>query len=317
MSKSMQRWMRASGMLVAMLAVQMGVWGQMFPQRSLGMLNPFQDHPAAAGTRECLDLHVGFRRQWSGIEGAPTNAYANLHGAWSASQDAFHGVGGRVETDEAGAWQSTSLGFAYAYNLPLNRSSRLAAGLSAGFYQQRLNWGLLDLPEVGAGQDPGVLGSAQTVFPLLDLGLWYQNRRVFAGLTWGNVTQPALDQIGTQSTLHRRWVMLGGTRVPLEGKWDFMPTATVRAAQGLRPSFDAVAMLDYDGKVSMGAGYRTGGALVVLFQVDIADYISLAYAYDANFSALRPGAPGGHELVLGINACDARSKGGLPCPAYN
>jgi hypothetical protein len=51
--------------------------------------------------------------------------------------------------------------------------------------------------------------------------------------------------------------------------------------------------------------------------VDIADYISLAYAYDANFSALRPGAPGGHELVLGINACDARSKGGLPCPAYN
>ena len=115
MSRSMRRILQAGWMLVGVMVSPVVAWGQMFPQRSLGMLNPFQDHPAAAGTRECLDLHVGFRNQWSGMEGAPTNAYANLHGAWMASQDAFHGVGGRVETDEAGAWQSTSLGSWAAY----------------------------------------------------------------------------------------------------------------------------------------------------------------------------------------------------------
>lgn len=317
MKATIGRMLQGSLLLLAVLAGMPQGKAQLFPQRSMGMLNPFQDHPAAAGTRECLDLHVGYRSQWAGLDGAPTNAYANLHGAWAATQDAFHGVGGRVETDQSGAWQSTSLGGAYAYNLPLSKGSRLAAGVGLGFYQQRLNWGMLDLPEVGAGQDAAVVGSTQTVFPLVDLGLWYQNRRTYTGLTWGNVTRPALDAIGVQSVLHRRLVWLVGTRIPLEGRWDFLPSATLRAAQGLRPSLDAVAMLDYDGKVSFGAGYRNGSALVAMFQVDIADYVSIGYAYDWNFSALRPGAPGGHEIVLGINACDARSKGGLPCPAYN
>ena len=293
--------------------------GQQFPIRSLGMLNPFQDHPAAAGSRECLDMHMGFRNQWSGFEGAPTTGFANLHGKLQTNGPNFSGIGGRIVTDEAAAWSSLMISLAYSYNLKLTNGSRLAAGLGLGVFQQRLNWSGIELPDpqVQVSDDPAFVGASQLVAPLLDASVWYYNRDFYGGLTIGNMTQPAVSQVAGSTRLRRYVTATAGAQVEIDGPWTLQPVATVRAASGVPVAVDLAAFMDYNGVFGIGAGYRNQSALMAMFKVSIAEYISVGYAYDWTLSTLNAASPTTHELVIAINACDGNPHGAISCPAYN
>ena len=156
---------------------------QQLPVRATAMMNPFQDHAAAAGVLGCMDLHMGFRNQWSGIDGAPQTSFVNLHGQVEGQNNDFHGIGIRVEDDAAGAWGYTSVNAAYAYNLRLTNGARLAAGISAGFFQHRLEFSMLDMPELQVANDPAVFGDQQFIVHILDASLWYYDREKYARQT--------------------------------------------------------------------------------------------------------------------------------------
>ena len=302
---------------IALLSVSV-LQAQQFPVRATAMMNPFQDHPAAAGVLGCMDLHMGYRNQWSGIEGAPETAFANLHGQMEGQGNDFHGFGVRVESDEAGAWGYNAVNFAYAYNLRLSNGARLAAGLSAGFFQHRLDMSLLDMPELQVANDPAVFGNQQFIVPMIDAGLWYYDRDMYAGLTIQNVTQASMEKISQFGKLRRHLVVTGGSEVELDGRWMFLPSAQARLGSGVPPSAEVLGLFKYDDVVGVGLGYRSQSALIVAAQAKILDYLSIGYAYELNVSPLSGAGPNSHEIVIGINACSGRPAGrAIPCPAYN
>ena len=302
---------------IALLSVSV-LQAQQFPVRATAMMNPFQDHPAAAGVLGCMDLHMGYRNQWSGIEGAPETAFANLHGQMEGQGNDFHGFGVRVESDEAGAWGYNAVNFAYAYNLRLSNGARLAAGLSAGFFQHRLDMSLLDMPELQVANDPAVFGNQQFIVPMIDAGLWYYDRDMYAGLTIQNVTQASMEKISQFGKLRRHLVVTGGSEVELDGRWMFLPSAQARLGSGVPPSAEVLGLFKYDEVVGVGLGYRSQSALIVAAQAKILDYLSIGYAYELNVSPLSGAGPNSHEIVIGINACSSRPAGrAIPCPAYN
>ena len=302
---------------IALLSVSV-LQAQQFPVRATAMMNPFQDHPAAAGVLGCMDLHMGYRNQWSGIEGAPETAFANLHGQMEGQGNDFHGFGVRVESDEAGAWGYNAVNFAYAYNLRLSNGARLAAGLSAGFFQHRLDMSLLDMPELQVANDPAVFGNQQFIVPMIDAGLWYYDRDMYAGLTIQNVTQASMEKISQFGKLRRHLVVTGGSEVELDGRWMFLPSAQARLGSGVPPSAEILGLFKYDDVVGVGLGYRSQSALIVAAQAKILDYLSIGYAYELNVSPLSGAGPNSHEIVIGINACSSRPAGrAIPCPAYN
>ena len=292
---------------------------QQLPVRATAMMNPFQDHAAAAGVLGCMDLHMGFRNQWSGIDGAPQTSFVNLHGQMEGQNDAFHGIGIRVEDDEAGAWGYTSVNAAYAYNLRLSSGARLAAGISAGFFQHRLEFSLLDMPEVQVANDPAVFGDQQFIVPIIDASLWYYDRDKYAGLTIQNVTQPSMEKISQFGKLRRQLVVLAGSEVELDGRWTFLPSAQARLGSGVPPAAEVLGLFKYDELVGVGLGYRSQSALIVAAQTKVLDYLSIGYAYELNVSPLAgAGGANTHEIVIGINACSGRPSGRtIPCPAYN
>jgi type IX secretion system PorP/SprF family membrane protein len=302
---------------IALLSVSV-LQAQQFPVRATAMMNPFQDHPAAAGVLGCMDLHMGYRNQWSGIDGAPETAFANLHGQMEGQGNDFHGFGVRVESDEAGAWGYNAVNFAYAYNLRLSNGARLAAGLSAGFFQHRLDMSLLDMPELQVANDPAVFGNQQFIVPMIDAGLWYYDRDMYAGLTIQNVTQASMEKISQFGKLRRHLVVTGGSEVELDGRWMFLPSAQARLGSGVPPSAEVLGLFKYDEVVGVGLGYRSQSALIVAAQAKILDYLSIGYAYELNVSPLSGAGPNSHEIVIGINACSGRPAGrAIPCPAYN
>ena len=290
---------------------------QQFPMRSTSMLNPFQDHVAAAGSRECLDLHMGFRSQWSGFEGAPSTGFANLHGKLLSSGPNFSGIGGRIETDEAAAWSSLSISLAYSYNMKLSSGARLAAGLGLGAFQQKLNWNGISLPDYQVADDPAFVGNSQFVAPLLDVSVWYYDRDFYGGLTIGNVAEPSVAQVAANTRLRRYVTGTVGAQVELDGPWALQPVATVRATGGVPLAVDLAAFLDYNSLIGVGVGYRNQSAIMAMLKFNVAESISVGYAYDWTLSTMNAASPSTHEFVIGINACDGKSHGAISCPAYN
>jgi type IX secretion system PorP/SprF family membrane protein len=232
--------------------------------------------------------------------------------------DDFHGFGVRVESDDAGAWGYNAVNFSYAYNLRLSSGARLAAGLSAGFFQHRLDLSELIMPEFQVANDPAVYGGNQFIVPTIDASLWYYDRTKFAGFTIQNVTQPSMEKISQFGKLRRHAVVMAGTQVELDGRWMFTPSAQARLGSGVPPSAEILGMVRYDEVVGVGLGYRSQSALIVAAQAKVMDYLTIGYAYEFNVSALSGAAPSTHEIVIGINSCSGRQKGrAIPCPAYN
>lgn len=291
---------------------------QQLPVRTTAMLNPFQDNPAVAGSVECLDLHFGQRAQWAGFDGAPTTSFVNIHGQMAEQGPNFHGLGGRVESDEAGPWGHLAVNLAYAYNLKMTSGARLAAGFSAGLYQFRLNQSMIDLPDVEVANDPAFQGESAFVFPSLDVGLALYEREWFVGLSLINATGASLGNIGAQSEFKRHFALTANAKMELYRDWSFRPSAQVRIAPSVPASADLMLALDYNEIAGFGLGYRTGTALLAMAKVKVLDYLSIGYAYGLTTSVMRAASANSHEVVIGINACGGNSRRRyVSCPAYD
>jgi type IX secretion system PorP/SprF family membrane protein len=301
-----------------LLLTPAAAFSQWQPVHSLGVLNPFQDHPAAAGSARCMEVHLGHRSQWLGIEGAPVNSFVNLHGHRKSGRTNFQGYGLRIETDRAGAWSETAVRFGWAYNMKLQRGHRLAAGISAGLGQVRLNWGELRLPEVGAANDPAIAGAQQAVGPMLDVGLWYYSRAQFVGFTIEQMTQPALAQVGRDARISRQVNCVVGQDFELERNLSLEPILNVRLTKGIPPTVDAWLWMNFNQRLLAGAGYRNQSALLFGLQAQIAPFMHVAYSYDAGIGALGGRAGATHEIMLALNACRGGGPSdGTACPAFD
>jgi type IX secretion system PorP/SprF family membrane protein len=290
---------------------------QQIPLRSNYLMSTFQDHPAAAGNVDCLDLRFGVRNQWVGFEGAPTNSYATLTGRLSEGPRSVSGVGGRIETDQAGPWGTTSLSLAYSHKLKMNNGAWLSAGLALGVSQFRLNIGNLDFPDFETALDPAVTGSSQFIYPTVDAGLWYQDKTTFGGISLINATAATLNTITLGSETSRHVVITAGTSLELDGRFLFRPSTQMRITKGLPPSFEINGAVVYDNLLAIGIGYRSQSALVGSFQISLLDYLKVGYSYDFGISELRAASVSSHEITIAISAFNVSAPRGQHCSAYD
>ena len=290
---------------------------QQIPARSNYLMTPFQDHVAAAGNKSCLDMRMGFRSQWTGFEGAPTYSFASLSGRLGESEKSIHGIGGRIETDEAGPWGTTSFSLCYAYKIQLTSGGRLSAGLSLGVVQHRLSTGSLDFPDIEVANDPAVTGATQFMFPTIDAGVWYEDKRSYVGLTMINATAAELSEMTLGTKTSRHVVATVGTSIELDERFVFRPSANMRIAPGLTPSLDVTCSVAYNNLVSLGVGYRNQTALIAHLQFYILEYASVGYSYDFGISDIRITAPSSHEITIALSACDRGAKRVEHCAAYD
>jgi len=312
--------MRYLTLLISALAtffITTSLFAQQIPSRSNYLMTPFQDHVAAAGNKQCLDMRMGFRNQWAGFEGAPAYSFASLSGRLGQTENSIHGVGGRIETDEAGPWGTTSLSLAYAYKIQLSSGGWLSSGLSVGVVQHRLSTGRLDFPDVEVANDPAVIGATQFLFPTIDAGLWYEDEHSFIGVTMINATAAELSNMTLSTKTSRHVVATGGTSIELDGRFVFRPSAQMRVVQGLIPALDVTCNVVYDDLISLGVGYRNQTAVIAHLQLALFDYIKVGYSYDFGISDIRIASASSHEITIALSACDRGSKKAEHCSAYD
>lgn len=298
-------------LILSLFAVAMQAFGQQRPQHSQYMLNNYLLNPAISGIEDYADIRLSHRRQWVGIDGAPSTYYLSAHtplnkGAASNKYHralAHHGVGTTLHTDKTGPLRRTGLSVSYAYHLPLTTSINLSGGVSTGLIRNSINSSDL---EFSNDNDPLLAGGNinNTVLDL-NLGLWLYSRNFSVGVAGAQLLEDAgsfsADRSGEAVLpLQRHYFITGSYRLEPTESIDIIPSVMVKLADPSPVSIDASLRVMYAERFWLGGAYRHDDALTAMVGVYINPLLDLSYSYDFTTSDLNKVSAGTHEIVLGF-----------------
>jgi len=308
-------------LILLLLAASTAGRAQQLSQYTQYVFNQFSVNPAVAGSKDCLDIRLGFRRQWMGFEGAPTTGWASLHGSIRQKGKPFvankHGIGAFFESDNAGNWGYTRMVLAWAYHMQMSRDYFFSFGFFGGAQQMKYDIGNTTLVQYG---DPALDGkSSSVVIPEITPGVFLYNKKAWGGISMHQMLGNKIKDIGTDSRLARQFMVSGGYRHRIGRNTALVPSTLIKLSKGAPPAWDLNAMVEWNRKFALGAGYRTGDAFNVLMRISFAKYFQLGYSYDVTTSKLRLASSNTHEIILGITPCgqEDASRRMINCPAFD
>lgn len=305
-------------LIVLLLGV--GLKAQQVAQYTQYVFNYFSINPAVAGSKDCLDVRLGFRKQWVGFPGAPTTGWASLHGYLRPKGKPFvrnrHGIGAFVEADETGPIGYTQFNLAYAYHIQMAKDYYMSLGFFAGVKQQKLNIGdvqVLDNTDPALGNDGSVM-----VFPVISPGIWLYSRSGWAGLSIQQLLNNRIPDIGTDSRLTMHFAASGGYRIRMSKYMSLVPSTLMKFSAGSPLAIDVNAMFEYRRRVGLGVTYRNQDAVAFMVKIPFMKFFTLGYSYDITTSRLRVASSNTHELILAIYPCAPNdpSKAIVRCPVF-
>jgi len=293
---------------------------QQIPQYTQYVFNHFSVNPAVAGSKDCLDVRLGYRKQWVGFENAPTTAWASLHGVIKQKGKPFqknrHGIGAFVEADDTGPIGYTQFLLAYAYHIQMAKDAYFAMGFFGGMKQFKLDVADLTLNNYN---DP-VLDSKGSVmiFPVISPGLWMYSKNGWAGLSLHQTLGNKIEGVGTDSRLTRHFLLSGGYRYRFSKTFSLVPSGLFKISPASPVAIDLNAMLEWKRKLGVGIGYRNTDAVTFMLKVPFLQYFSFGYSYDVTTSDLRVASSNSHEFILAIYPCKAEdpNKTIVRCPVF-
>ncbi|MCX2740667.1 PorP/SprF family type IX secretion system membrane protein [Pontibacter anaerobius] len=298
-------------LILSLMAVAMQAMGQQRPQYSQYMLNNYLLNPAISGIEDYADIRLSHRRQWVGIDGAPSTYYLSAHtplnkGAASNKYHralAHHGVGAILHTDKTGPLRRTGLSVSYAYHLPLTTSINLSGGVSTGLIRNSINSADLDF----SNENDPLLGGGDINNTVLDLnlGLWLYSRNFSIGVAGAQLLEDAgsfkADTRGEAGLdLQRHYFITASYRLEPTESIDVIPSVMVKLADPSPASIDASLRVMYAERFWLGGAYRHEDAIVAMVGVYISPLLDLSYSYDFTTSDLNRVSAGTHEVVLGF-----------------
>src|ERR1700761_5091131 len=185
------------------------VTAQQLPQYTQYVFNNFLLNPAVAGIENYTDAKLGYRSQWTGLEGAPVTSFISVnaplgqdfvngdataspaYGGVNPSSRSYtqnyqaaephHGIGFTVVTDKTGPITQTNIDASYAYHLGLAPRLNLAVGVSAGINHISLNTSQITL---ATPLDPAISNGNNSQWkPALGVGAWLYSSDYYVGLS--------------------------------------------------------------------------------------------------------------------------------------
>ena len=295
------------------------------PQYTQYLFNGFLMNPAVAGIERYVDVKLGGRSQWHGVDGAPQTAYLSAHlpinghqiqdGALSFAEGGYnpysrgfshryrasaphHGAGIVVQHDRAAQFMRTDAWLAYAYHLRVAETVNLSAGVNAGFSQARL-----DLAGIDHADDP-VLGNYadSRISPTLGLGVWLYGARFFAGVSiqqlLGNPL--AFSDYARRVGGHQQFFFTGGYKLHLGSEMALVPSVLFKQMGQMPFVGDYNLKLAFRDRVWVGGGYRNHESFSAMAGFNISALLNVSYSYDFSTGPVRTLANGSHEVVLGF-----------------
>lgn len=262
------------------------------------LFNGLLINPAYAGSHVQLSATVTYRNQWVNFAGAPVTG---TFGAHTALRKGRIGVGLLATVDRIGSYSNTGIFGSYAYIIkdPIHHGV-FSMGISAGFNNYNADFSDLNLR---AGRDEIFSGFMSELKPNFGGGLFYYNKKLFAGfsvptiLTHAELFSGPLEQLQTP----RFYYLYGGVKLPLDPrtrKVIVTPSILARVQDGTPLSADFNLSVAFEELISVGTCYRSGDGAVSFINFKLGEKFYVGYSYDWTVSDLRSYSRGTHEIMI-------------------
>jgi len=277
------------------------VYSQQDPMYTQYMNNPLSVNPAYAGTRNVASLTGVFRKQWVGIEGAPTTSAVSF----TMPNKKFHyGLGASLLYDALGPVTQTGLYLDYAYFIRFDQKGTLSLGLKGGFNYFYIDYKGLRYNDTDTDLDH--LENEALFLPNFGVGAYYYTDKLYLGLSVPKLLKNTLDKNNSVTVEHlnrEEWhcFLMGGYVANLTEHIDLKPSFIARYAAGSPLSLELTATVMLYDKVWIGGMYRVGDSFGGLVRWQVNPKIHIGYSYDLTCSVLRSFNTGTHEIFIGFD----------------
>ncbi len=310
---------------VLLLAFQ--VYAQQRPQYQHYIQNGMLINPAVTGIEGELSARVGYRQQWTGIEGAPRTMYAtvqtSLDGLLGKRQKPVlplslqqntggrHGIGLSVFSDRIGPFQQNEVMAKYAYHLPISSNQRLSAGLGLGVFNQSLNTEMLEFANAGDPVTGNYIDPQNS--PAVTLGLWYSGNRHFAGVSYYQLFQNnVLDNV--ERLPYRHLLLSAGYKLVSTDALDLGASTLFKRLENLNWTVDLNLTAGFYKRVWLGISWRSSNEAIAFTRLAINEQIDIAYSFAMGYgNTISAFSQGNHEVSVGFRLPRMQ---GLFCPNY-
>jgi len=181
------------------------------------MFNSLVYNPAYAGYYDHMYISALYRKQWEGINGAPTTQTLTLH---TPLKNNRVGVGFHVLNDAIGPIEQTNAFGAYSYKIPLGGNKQLAIGIQGGVSYRRGDRSKIELDNPN---DPSFSDIGENLLlPNFGAGIMYYTSNFYFGVSSPSLVEHDLRRdefIGTDSWAKqfRHYYFATGAAIPLNG----------------------------------------------------------------------------------------------------
>lgn len=286
-----------------------GVQAQQEEQMSLYMYNPLYYNPAYAGSRNTLNATVLGRFQWVGLKGAPQTQWVSVHAPLASPRI---GLGVHLVNDKIGNSNRTGGYLDLSGNVPLNKKSRLAVGLTGGADFMSFDYASA---LVNDSNDPTFgVGNSKTEINV-GAGIYYYGSKGYAGVSSPRLVQKELAANNKFLLVARHYYFTAGYIVKISPRMDFKPSVLVKTTVNAPTVLDINTSFLYNNKVWFGAMYRYNQAIGVNINYLISGKFSVGYAFDFQTNDVARSGSSSHEIVLQYEMKKSSNRDGLS-PRY-
>ncbi|WP_461302249.1 PorP/SprF family type IX secretion system membrane protein [Aureisphaera sp.] len=266
---------------------------QQDPQYTQYMYNMNVINPAYAGIKENLSLTALYRKQWSGLDGAPETITFSGH----SPIDDNIGLGLSAIKDELGPVKETNVFVDFSYTLQVSDALKLALGLKAGatFHDVGLTGLELQDPD-----DPFFSQDINNVYPNVGAGAFFYGENFYLGLSVPNLLNSVhIDENGLKvGSETNHYFATAGYVFQVSDNVKLKPSIMVKSAFDAPLSYDGNLNALFYEKFEIGASYRLDDSFSGLVGFQATPNLRIGYAYDHVVSDLDAVANASHEVIL-------------------
>lgn len=289
---------------------------QQIPQYSQWFWHQFALNPAHAGIKKCEDIKTLFRTQWLGLDGAPSSGFVTFAAPLKSKQTKLlsprHGLGGKFERDQIGAFTANRFNLSYAAHINFSTETRLSVGISAGFQQ----WIFDKAKSTTLVPDPSIPESNSGILPDASIGAWWNGTNYYIGAALSQVPYSKWVNIGEESKFRMHTMLNGGYRLSINEKFTFLPGMIVRIPPNGKISSDINLFLDYQNQLGFGLGFRNTDAIIFFLNVKFMEQFSIGYSFDYVVSSLGRNEFFTHEISLSFSGCKGANTSRTQCSLF-
>jgi type IX secretion system PorP/SprF family membrane protein len=283
--------------LLGVLLTGPGLQAQEAPLYSQYFSNPFLYNPAFAGTDGYAVAFLTHRRQWVGIEGAPTNYTLSLHSPFSKSMSG----GLQLRTESRGVLRSSQAMLTMGYTAHFGEQHFLRMGLATGMSHHTA-----DFSEATEAQQPYLANWARQAMRFeAAFGMNYHLKNFNLGLALPQLTAQKVISADAQQLVEfsplEQWVATASYYAMLTPeKVEFEPLFIAQKVGEDKIRYEAGGVLYLNRTLWGGGTYRYQYGATALLGLNLKPGISFGYAYEFANALVGSMLRSTHELQIKI-----------------